>query len=110
MSSIAELIAAGKVRQRKSGAGTVAIGTTATLLLPANPMRTMVIFGNSEANAARVGRSPSVTTTNGTPLAGSGGALVYTREYLGEALGGEFWAVLDAVAGDISVEEYEAYQ
>lgn len=99
----------GRIRKARSNEA-VAIGTSATLLLRANPRRCGYRFSHQSANPLHFAEDPEVTNATGDSVE-RGVVVVQDFEAaaggIGMAIWEEVWAAFETGAGTVFVTEYE---
>lgn len=99
----------GRIRYRRRNEA-VTIGTTASLLLPANPKRSGYRFSHQSANRLHFASDAGVANTTGDEV--SRGTIII-EDFLPQAGGNglaiqeEVWAAFETGAGTVYVTEYE---
>lgn len=81
----------------------VAVGTTATPVLPANPSRVKWFVANKSSNPGHLHNDNSVSTSKGFPLTQQGGNITMERdgpEGVGSSVHEAVWGLNETAQGD----------
>lgn len=86
---------------------TVAVGTTVSQILPANPNRTQAVLVNFTSNQVSISRDPAVTTSNGIPIPPDRGVVILRKRDEGESIYGPWFVVASAAATTVGRTGFE---